>query len=217
MTLGNSKGEYLAPDGSVLAYVTGGPTPLPRKALLKPFFIAKRAVRVRQFGAWVERSGVRPRSETVGGMPAGAKDPDASHNWRRPDGTRKASPEAPVTQVHWTDALDYASAHDLELASEAQWEHARERGHLEVETLDLVPSGFREWCHDVFRTTPGWWGSETRDPLEVRGAREVFVPHVARTVLTRNRADIHSAVGDTGFRVALSQDGALRRRKTESR
>jgi arylsulfatase A-like enzyme/formylglycine-generating enzyme required for sulfatase activity len=129
-----------APEGMV--YVPGGATHIGSRdgppeerpvfrTQVAPFFLDRHPVTVAEFARFVEETGYRTEAERFGD--AGVMDlrtggwslvPGAT--WRHPLGPTAppASPDHPVTQVSWNDAVAYAEWADKRLPTEVEWEHA---------------------------------------------------------------------------------------------
>lgn len=128
------------PEGMV--YVPGGTTEIGSedgppdeqpifRVHVAPFFMDRHPVTVAQFEAFVDATGFRTQAERFG--EAGVLEtrtgewhlvPGAS--WGHPLGpdAPPASPDHPVTQVSWNDAVAYANWAGKRLPTEIEWEHA---------------------------------------------------------------------------------------------
>lgn len=107
-----------------------------------PFLIDRTEITVGQFGAFVAATGYRTHAERQGwsavfqlpsNAAASSSDwwiPVRGADWRHPLGLDKlaASPEEPVTQVTYTDALAFAKWKGRDLPTPAEWERAARGG-----------------------------------------------------------------------------------------
>jgi serine/threonine-protein kinase len=151
LTFGKSPGEYVNEKSKlILVYVPGGRFMLGRAAQsgniddrnnddelptheveLGAYFIGKYEVSNADYDRFATKdSGRMTEAEKHGGWTAGiglnntsyAHEPSA--NRHTPDGKRASTPDQPVVQLSWSEALAYARWAGLRLPSEAEWERA---------------------------------------------------------------------------------------------
>jgi sulfatase modifying factor 1 len=99
------------------------------------FALDRTPVTVEQFSRFIEETGYRTDAERFGsgaafvrGIGQWIDQPGA--DWRHPVGPDQptASPDHPVTQVSWNDAVAFCSAYGLRLPTEFEWERAARLG-----------------------------------------------------------------------------------------
>ncbi len=126
-----------------------------RQVSVGRFFVSSTPITVAEFSRFVEETGFVTVAEEqgsgfVGSFPEHELVPDAS--WRRPRGAEHSAPsrDAWVTQVAWSDALEFSNWCGMSLLSEAQWERVAPSLGSEL----FPPLGtYWEWCNDFYDPT----------------------------------------------------------------
>ena len=106
------------------------------EVIIQSFLIDKNLVTVEDFRIFVDTSDYKTEAEIFGNA---IVFDDSINTWRLVDGAnwqfplgtlnKIATPNHPVTQVSWNDALAYCKFYDKTLPTEVQWEYAAsERG-----------------------------------------------------------------------------------------
>ncbi len=127
----------------------------PRRVTLPGFWLSSHEVTVAEFARFVAATGYRTVAERIPPItpeaPAEMRRPGsavfttpndadprwwrwrAGAQWRRPEAVVPASPNEPVVQIAYADALAYARWRGVTLPNEAQWERAARVGGVDVE------------------------------------------------------------------------------------
>lgn len=129
----------------------------------KAFFVDKTLVTVAQFSAFVEATNFKTQAETFGD--AGVFEIETGEwtlrkgaDFRHPFGPENpaASPDHPVTQVSWNDAVAYAKWAGKRLPSPEEWYSAASSG---LEKEEIYSWGGNNWLENGKFKANFWQGS----------------------------------------------------------